>query len=102
MDAQISNGALRELVAERDYLKQRNISLSESLDANAAKYRSILLMLGFDAEGNTLPKEPSGEPAEPTGVLAVAPAEEANEQPSLGQEDPVRSWADKQAANDAG
>lgn len=59
MQAQVSNGYIRELAAERDYLKARNIQLSESLDENGSKYRAILASLGYDEEGRPLPKEPS-------------------------------------------
>lgn len=85
MEAGVSNGALRELVAERDYLKQRNIQLSESLDANAAKYQAILFSLGFDAEGNTLPKDESAAPPEGIGDRAGvddAPPADAAEAPN--------------------
>lgn len=81
MRAQLSNAQIRELVAERDYLKQRNIDLSESLDANGMRYRAILESLGFDEEGQPLPKDESaGEPV-PTGVPAdgEAPAADSAE-----------------------
>lgn len=81
MRAELSNAQVREIIAERDYLKQRNIDLSESLDANGMRYRAILESLGFDAEGNPLPKDESaGEPV-PTGVPAdgEAPAADSAE-----------------------
>ena len=78
MQAQVSNGYIRELVAERDYLKSRNIQLSESLDANGLKYRTILANLGYDEEGQPLPKDESaGEPV-PTGVPADGEAPSAD------------------------
>ena len=67
MQAQVSNGYIRELVAERDYLKQRNIQLSDSLDDNANRYRAILFRLGFDENGDPLPKAESAEQPAPIG-----------------------------------
>lgn len=57
MNTLLTNGQARELVAERDYLKARNVQLSESLDDTAARYIGILERLGFDREGN-----PIGQP----------------------------------------
>lgn len=78
MKAEMSNGALRELIAERDYLRARNTNLSESLDDTAAHYISILERLGFDKDGNPIPKPPAavepapiGEPAEDSGGAYV-------------------------------
>lgn len=80
MKAEMSNGALRELIAERDYLRARNTNLSESLDDTAAHYIGILERLGFDKDGNPIPKEPApiGEPAEDSGEMVpdAAPAED--------------------------
>ena len=82
MQSQVSNGWIRELVAERDYLKQRNIQLSESLDATGSQYRMILARLGFDAEGNPLPKEPSDAAPAPTGDPDAADGAPADEMAS--------------------
>lgn len=73
MQAKVSNGCVRELVAERDYLKSRNIQLSESIDETDSRYRMILARLGFDEEGNPIPKEPSE--IEPARTGDAAPVE---------------------------
>lgn len=62
MNAQMTNGQVRELVAERDWLRVRNVQLSESLDETAARYIAVLERLGFDREGNPIP-EPAVAPA---------------------------------------
>ena len=83
MKAQMTNGALRELVAERDWLRARNVALSESLDQHVSQYVGILERLGYDAEGNPIPKEPAavapapiGEPADDSGDEALPEAAE--------------------------
>ena len=77
MKAQMTNGALRELVAERDYLRARNTNLSESLDDTAAHYIAILERLGFDRNGDPIPKEPAAAEPVPIGV----PAEDDGAEP---------------------
>lgn len=104
MQAALSNGQLRELIAERDYLRQRNINLSESLDSTALKYTAILARLGYDEEGNPFPKDDSagqpGDIGDQAAVDAAPPAEAAQRAPDAPQ-DALDPRADMDPANDS-